>query len=170
MIVVFLGLFLYDYSRGYDDMKLWYDPVVDEKEVKVAQWIRDNLPTDRNTVYAGDLFANELLMTVTNSPVLIGGDWSSIPRSEVARFADSQEIFLTTNSGTAHNLCKKWGVNYVFLSSRMTAQSFFGYGWVRIPRGAFDKFFNASSYFQLVYNTTAVSFLNEGVWFLRVLD
>lgn len=166
-LLIVSGCLLLDYRAVSGSLTLWYDPVVDRDEVRAAYWIKDNLPIGRDVVYAADLFASEVIMSITGSPAVIGGDWSSLSASEMGRFMDSQEIFTAQSADVAHGLCERWGVDYVFLSRRMEVRSYFGYEWVHIPKASFDKFFN-SQHFGLVYSSTDPVYGVRGVWILRV--
>jgi hypothetical protein len=168
--LIFFGVFLYDYSGNISYIRQYYNPVVDRREVSAAYWAAENLLSGKDVVYAADLFASEMLMTVTTNPAVIGGDWALVTAEELWRFMDLQDIFLSSNANLAHELCKKWGVKYVFLSSRMIKSSYFGYGWVSIPKPGVDKFFIDHQYFRPVYNMTTPAYGDEGVWILEVLD
>lgn len=170
VVLVFLGFLFFDYGAAFNYTVRYYDPVVDHDEVLAAYWIRDNLPVGRDVVYAADLFASELIMGVTASPCVIGGDWSAVSASEVGRFLDCQTIFTGSSAQVAHDLCRKWGVDYVFLSNRMVELSFYGYAWLQISKEGFDKFFDSPSHFSLVYSSAAPVYGEEGIWILKVLS
>lgn len=163
------GCLLFDYRATFRTTMLWYDPIVDRDEVYAAHWIGDNLPTGKDDVYVADLFASEMIMSITASPAVIGGDWSYVPIGELDRFMDSQRIYTSASAEVAYNLCKKWEVDYVFLSGRMVSRSYFGYDWHRIPKESFDKFFSSTQHFSPVYSSTAPVHGVKGVWILEVL-
>ncbi len=125
----------------------WYDRVVTAGEMQSTSWILNN--TNKSDKFVTDIFGAEMIMGMTTRVSTTGGDWANAP-DPVKMMSDTNEIYVTDNSSTAHDLAEGQHADYVFSPTRYT---FSGFGWVAVNQTKFGD----QQYFQLEYQNPSVS-------------
>ena len=127
----------YSFPQMKNALSGWYDPVVTTSEVNAAKWAYDNVP--HQSLFAGDMFACEMLTAVSFQVCSIGGAWE-LADNPNQRYSDNERVFLTNSSQEAHELLAKYNITYVFVSGReQPDKNFYAYGWKQPLMEKFDS-------------------------------
>jgi len=127
----------YSFPQMKNALSGWYDPVVTTGEINAAEWAYDNVP--HQSLFAGDMFACEMLTAVAFQICSIGGAWELADNAN-QRYSDNERVFLTNSSAEAHDLLAKYNIRYVFASDRQDYnKNFYAYGWKQPLLEKFDE-------------------------------
>ncbi len=133
------AFYVFPFARGVEGP--WYGAVVTPEEVDAALWVDSHVA--RNSLFAADLFACEMLVSAGGQLCAVGGAWE-LADNPNQRFSDNEKAFLTNSSQEAHSLFRKYGVQYVFVHPR---NGFYAYGWKPPSMAKFDD----TQFFKLAY-------------------
>lgn len=123
-------------------LRPWYGAVIAPEEVEAALWLNENIA--RETLISGDLFACEMLVSVSALRCTIGGAWE-LEDNAGKRYSDNEKIYLSKEAREAAAILKQYGVKYVFTHSRT---SYYAYGW-KAPE---NEKFEDERFFKIVYS------------------
>ena len=112
-----------------------------------TRWIVNN--TNESDKFVADIFAAELIMGMTTRVSTEGGDWANAP-DPVKMMGDTNQVYVTDNSSTAHDIAVEEHADYVYSPTRYT---FSGYGWEAVNQTKFGD----TQYFQLEYQNPDVT-------------
>lgn len=143
VLLLAAAIVLYATPRMSAVLTPWYSPVVTAQEVEAAEWVQRNVQPKQ--LFAGDLFACEMLTAVARQVCSVGGAWELADNAN-QRFYDNERAYMTNSSDEAHTLLKRYGVRYVFIAGR---SAFYGYGWKQ-PEA--QKFHDASRFAPIYSN------------------
>jgi len=142
--IVLMAIAFYGATTGFDVMSNtlapWYDPVVKLDEVALAEWSNENIP--HNTLFAGDLFACEMLTATARAICTVGGAWELADNANT-RFFENEKAFTANSSKESWEIFKKYRATYVLVHPR---QAFYGYGYKQPHNENFEE----KKYFELV--------------------
>lgn len=141
--IVLAVIVFYGATTGFQTMRgtlaPWYDPVVSNDEVLLALWADENVAHE--TLFAGDLFACEMITATARGICTVGGAWELADNAN-KRFFENEKAFTANSSKEAHEIFVKYKAEYAVAHPR---QAFYGYGYKQ-PR---NNNFEDKKYFAL---------------------